>query len=190
MSFLLDTNAYFLFFQNRKLPAYFHLVQHIKDKENAVSFYISEITSLEIHSVLGQARRSSPAQRQLCNREIFAENEIRQCPNAWIHRGRRRMNWKFFRDMQELIADTESGRGNVQATILELDTVAMQEARSLLSGYADRYNFGSHDALIAGSLMAAKQVMGIDLTLVTSDKGLKAMLQEKGLPVFDPRKGI
>ncbi len=195
MSFLLDTNAYFRLFQNRKSPDYDHLaydrlIKRIKGEEDVVSFYISEITSLEIHSVLGKYGRGMSSQHLPCTRKIIVAQEERSCSNIWVSHGRRKMRRKVFRDIQKLIFDTEAMRGIFQATILELDTIALHEARNLLSGYSHRYNFGSHDALIAGSLIAVKQVKKIDLTLVTSDKGFKAMLREKGIPVFDPRKVV
>jgi len=185
MSFLLDTNAYFLLFQYPRPSSYFHLVQHIK-AENTVSFYISEITSLEIHSVLGKYRRGSPSQRQQCGREIIAGNTITQCSNTWIHHGRRKMKPKVFRAIQKLISDIEAKRGNTRATVLKVDLASVQKARDLLLRYADRYSFGSHDALIAGSLVVARQVRGMDLTLVTSDKGFKAVLRDETIPFYDP----
>lgn len=188
MPFLLDTNAYFLFFQPRKKPEYASLIKRIKSESDVISFYISEITSLEIHSVMGKYRRDVRSQSHLCKREIVTDELEKECRNVWVKHGNGRTNWQLFHGMRKLVSDVEARRGNVQATILNLDTVAMREGRDLLLGYADRYNFGSHDALIAGTLIAAKQTKGIDLTLVTLDKGFKEVLRKKGVSVFDPLK--
>ena len=185
MSFLLDTNAYFLLFEHPRPASYSRLVQHI-GVGNTVSFYISEITSLEIHSVLGKYRRGSPAQRQQCKREIAVGDTVAQCSNTWIDRGQKKMKPKVFRAVQKLISDVEAQRGNIQATMLQLDLDATQKARDLLRKYADRYSFGSHDALIAGSLITARQAQGMNLTLVTSDRGLKAVLRDEAIPFYDP----
>ncbi|MCP4535916.1 MAG: hypothetical protein GY832_02120 [Chloroflexi bacterium] len=96
------------------------------------------------------------------------------------------MKPKVFRAIQKLISDIEAKRGNTRATVLKVDLASVQKARDLLLRYADRYSFGSHDALIAGSLVVARQVRGMDLTLVTSDKGLKAVLRDETIPFYDP----
>jgi rRNA-processing protein FCF1 len=85
-----------------------------------------------------------------------------------------------------MISDIEAKRGDIQATVLELDDLSIAKGRELLLKYADRYNCGSHDALIVGSLIVARQVRGTDLTLVTSDKGLQAVLKDEAIPFYDP----
>jgi hypothetical protein len=109
-----------------------------------------------------------------------------KCPNTWIFPGRKKWKPKVFRDMQKLIADIEAGKGHIQATILKLDQVSIAKAQELLKKYADRYNFGSHDSLIVGSIMVAKETTGLNLTLVTSDQGLKAVLRDESIPFYDP----
>ena len=63
--YFLDTNAYSLFFQKPKTNQYDNLLKEIHEKRQ-ILFSISEITSLEIHSVLGKYRRGVQAQRQSC----------------------------------------------------------------------------------------------------------------------------
>jgi len=183
--FLLDTNNYCLFFQYPKPRSYFHLTQKIKVGAE-IAFYISEITSMEIHSVLGKYRRGSPLQHQQCNREIIAGSNTAWCSNTWISPLRKKMRTKVFRNIREMIFDIEAQKGDVQATILKLEFASTEKARELLIKYADHYNLGSHDALIAGSLFVARETQGLDLTLATSDRGLKAVLKEESIPFFDP----
>ncbi len=157
--FLLDTNAYFRLFPSSRTQSEINVYNRLKQKieeGSKISFYISEITSMEIHSVLGKYRR------------------------------REKMKPKVFRDMQKMISDIETRKGDIQATILKLDHASITKARELLMKYADRYNFGSNDALIVGSLVVAKEVRGMDLTLVTSDKGIKAFLNYESIPFYDP----
>ncbi len=141
---------------------------------------------MEIHSVLGKYRRGAAPQRQSCTREIVKGENVDRCSNIWIFRGRKKMKSKVFRDIRKMISDIEKGQGDIQATILKLNQDAITEAQKLLTKYADQYNFGSHDALIIGSLIAAKQIQGINLTLITSDKGVKAVLEREAWPYFDP----
>lgn len=184
--FLLDTNAYFLFFDPSKPPAYHRLAAKV-EIGNMKSFYIPEIASLEIHSVIGKFSRRSPAQRQLCKRDVFTENGVSKCSNTWVSPGRKRMPRRLVHDIRKMIGDIEAQRGSVQATIVRLDGAAIKRARRLLLTYGDRFNFASQDALVAGNLLVARETMGIALTLVTSDKGLKAMLAEERIPVYDPQ---
>ncbi len=85
-----------------------------------------------------------------------------------------------------MITDIEAERGDIQATILRLDSSAIAEGQRLLINYADIHAFSSHDAIIAGALIASKKDHRLDLTLVTSDRGLKAVLREECVPYIDP----
>jgi hypothetical protein len=192
--FLLDTNAYFRFFQNPKtrtkpdIDAYTRLATISRDSVG-LAFYISEITSIEVYSVLGKYHRGSPEQRQPCTRQVVSGTGVGQCSNMWISPARKKMKPKVFRDMRKLISDVEAKKGGIQATILQLDQDTITKGRKLLMDYADRYNFGSHDALIVGSLIVAKEIKGINLTLVTSDGGVKNVLRDESLPFYDPLVG-
>jgi len=183
-SFMLDTNAYSIFFKQEDPRLYSNLVRKIGSGE-IISFYISEITSMEIHSVLGKYRRGVSRQLQQCERKIIMGNNIEKCSNIWLSCEKKRIKDKFFRAMQRLVSDIEAQKGNIQATILKLDNNSIEKARNLLISYADRYNFGSHDALIAGSFITAKE-SGMNLTLITSDRGLKAVLKEESMSLYDP----
>ena len=77
-----------------------------------------------------------------------------------------------------MIVDIECWRGDIKAQILSLSSDIMLEARNFLYQYADLYNFGSHDAIIAATAIVASAHLGSNLALVTSDKGLKAALRE------------
>lgn len=188
--FLLDTNAYARIFQNHNTrtseekDAYDRLMQ-ILHQDLIKAFYISEITSMEIHSVLGKYRRGILSQRQQCTREIAINGGNTRCNHIWISHGTRKMSQKLYQDMKKMTSDIEAQRGDIQATILALDSICIEEARTILTRYADKYNFGSHDALIAGSLLAKKQE-GLNLTLVTSDKGFKNVLANESINFYDP----
>ena len=183
--FLLDTNSYYLLFQYPRHPSYQGLIAKLKSAD-VVSFYISELTSLEIHSVVGKYRRGSPMQSQFCDRRIIEGGKYVQCHNTWICPVRRKMKSKVYRDILKLISDIEAQKGDIQATVIKLDCHSIEIGRKLLKRYADRFAFGSHDALIAGSLITANQRDGLNLTLMTSDKSLKAVLREESISCHDP----
>jgi hypothetical protein len=183
--YLLDTNTYYLLFQPIKVQAYKDLVDKLTEN-NVISFYISEITSLEIHSVVGKYRRGTPAQIQTCKRKILMDGVRINCPHNWVVDEQKRLKPKIFRDLQKMISDIENQKGIIQATILPLNFIAMSKAKEFLIYYADRFNFGSHDALVAGTAMALKETSGLQLIVVTSDRSFKAALSCKGIPYFDP----
>lgn len=185
--FLLDTNTYFLFFQPEPKPASYACLREKLKSSTGIFFYISEITSMEIHSVLGKYRRSIPRQAQKCNREISTSTGTVVCSNTWISPARKPLKLRAFRNIQKLIKDIEAQRGDIQATVFTLNQSTIDYARDVLMRYADRYNFGSHDALIAGCLLDVKHNQNINLTLVTSDKAFKAVLKAEGLYYYDPQ---
>lgn len=185
--FLLDTNAYFLFFQHPEPPALAELINKLKGGEQ-ISFYISEITSMEIHSVLGKYRRGVQVQQLPCEREIVIDLNKSKCSNVWRTVEKKQLSFKVFKSMQKMVSDIENQRGDIQATILPLNSNSVRLAQKLLIENADRFSFGSHDALIGATAMVAKQSVLPALTLVTSDKGLKAVLKEKSFPFYDPLK--
>ena len=179
--YLLDTNAYALFLQRPKPLACSKLEQRL-DNGN-ISFYISQITSMEIHSVLGKYRRGSPRQLQLCDRQTVTKLPS-EC--VWINPGRKPLAAKLFRDLQKFISDIESMRGKIQASVIPLDVDTITEAKRLLRTYSDRYKIGSHDALIGAAARRQEEGNGLQLTVVTADKGFKALLLNEQIPVYDP----
>ncbi len=184
--YFLDTNAYSLFFQNPKTNQYDNLLKEIHEKRQ-ILFSISEITSLEIHSVLGKYRRGVQAQRQSCERNISIPGGTVRCSNIWVTRCVKRLKPKVYRDMKKMVSDIEAKKGFIQADVISLNTSSIEIGTNLLIKYADRYNFGSHDALIIGSFIDARINGGENITIVTSDKGMKAVLEDESLPYFDPK---
>lgn len=183
--YLLDTNCYALLFKRPIDIRYQNLMSLFSDN---IHFYISEITSMEIHSVLGKYRRGIQPQRQKCDRQIFLNGSEKKCENLWVTRGRKKLKPKIYRGMLKLLSDIESGRGTIKTTMIEINEHTVSFAKSILYQYSDKYNFGSHDAMIAGSVIDFRNKNHEDLTLVTSDKGFKSVLQELSIPIFDPNQ--
>jgi hypothetical protein len=182
--YLLDTNAYCLFFQHPKHACYERFTQRLSAGKT-ISFYMSEITSMEVHSVLGKWRRGRSVQKQSCLRHISLQGGMEKCSNMWTSIEIKRMRPMVYHDLLKLLADIQNQRGDIQATILKVSETSTTIAQELLIRNADRFAFGSHDALIAATLISARK-NGLDLTLVTSDKGLKAVLRRESLPFYDP----
>jgi predicted nucleic acid-binding protein len=185
LPYLVDTNAYHLFFSNSSPEARTRLEELLLTSNGNVEFYISEITSLEIYSVLGKRRRGVQNQEQLCTRT--SSNGL--CTQSWITTGKRGIKDKVFRKLIKIVSDIQQDSGEIRAAILPLDSAVILEGKNFLINYADRFNFGSQDALIAGTVVAYKNLHGTDLTVITSDRGLKAALSSAKIPIFDPLVG-
>ncbi len=182
-TFLLDTNAYALFFQRPSTPAYTNLITEIN-----FTFYISELTSLEIYSVIGKYRRGIQDQKQQCGKEIIQANGTNSiCANTWISRGRNKLNRRIYHDLLKLLSDIEIKKGDIKAVKIPLSNEALEKGKDLLIKHADKYRLGSHDALILGSLIDYAHNTGEKIILVTSDKGLKAVASEERVSFFDPK---
>ena len=184
--YLLDTNAYFLFFKRTKKSSYYRLRNKLISN-STISFYISEITSMEIQSVLGKYRRGVQTQTQKCTRSIITNGDAKKCQNNWITYGRRTMKRKVYRGLQKIIKDIENYRGDIKAQVLKINHNTINISKKILYDYADTYNFGSNDAIIVASFITAVKDQGLPLTLITSDKGMKAVLSKKSLPFYDPQ---
>ena len=187
VALMLDTNAYYLFFQRPKSSSYQNIENHLKNG-NAIEFFISEITSMEIHSVLCKHRRGIQPQKHRCTRMVIdSDEEKKLCSNEWIVPKKKKLNRRLFHDLQKIICDFESCTGDTKASVVALTPDALVEGRRLLMLYADKYKFGSLDALIAGSFICARKTNS-NLLLATSDRSFKAMLKAESLPYYDPNE--
>lgn len=184
--FALDTNVYALIFQSTKPPAYFRLRDKLVSGD-ALRFILPEIVAMEIHSVIGKYRRGGAVrQEDNCTRHVQSESGVRLCAQRCVWPARPRMNDKVFRALQKLMADIEAKHGDIQAEVLPFGRSELDQARNFLSRFAHLHAFGSHDALVAATVKIAR-ASGRDLVLATSDKGLKAVCQLIGVPIFDPK---
>lgn len=183
--FVLDTNAYALLFGDQTNLACIRLKEKI-NSSGGLSFYLPEIVAMEIHSVIGKYRRGGAKQREEpCSRHIVIANGSEPCKNTCFNAARTRMPSKVFKALQKLMDDIENTRGSIRATMLPLGMAEILEAKRLLARYAGQYAFGSHDALVAGTVLVMNS-KGVNLALVTSDRGLKAVSNHVGVTLYDP----
>ncbi|WP_288492887.1 hypothetical protein [Paracidovorax oryzae] len=184
--YLLDTNAYVLFFQNPR-PTQLTKLEALLDVGTGIKqFLIPEVVSMEIHSVLGKYRRGgAPVQHAQCDRKIVSDAQVIACSHTCFYPARKRMSQRLFRALQKMIDDAENLNGDLQAQVAPVAQAEFAAAKRLLIRYADRHSFGSHDALVAGTALCAIQ-SGLQLVLVTSDKGLKAVCTAENIPTLDP----
>lgn len=184
--FLLDTNAFF------------ELLSYLAGKEVRSDGYdfadirqgecfISKITELEILSVIGKYGRGEASQWQQCSRQI--DQDGTKCGHKYFHPGRRAWNKKLCRDMYRLVKEMVSGNSTVfNIHVLEVNDEIIHQAEVFMV-HAYQYKFGSQDALIAATAM----VYSLDtepMLVVTSDRALRAAMDEEGMGFVVPGKYI
>lgn len=183
MSSLVDTNCYYILFENPRPAAYANLRKHITIGGEA-NFFISKMTSLEIHSVLGKAYRGVPSQVIRCTRTDHG-HERKRCPHLWYRPATPKVNRKALSQLRKLIDDIERAKGATKAFLLPIDDEVMKRGSEYLCKYGIRFSFGSHDAVIAATAKIALE-QGKISDVITRDRGLKALLKAEGIPVYDP----
>ena len=181
--YLLDTNAYY------------NLLKETREQQKGSSafmaeistlmsgcLFISAITKIEIVSVLGKYARGNSGGFQRCTRCISKAGEV--CQNQWYTAPRTRWNRREISGWRKLIQETISGTSSlIRVNILPFDDRTIQTAEQLIV-HALVHNFASMDAMIAATAREAI-VAGRDMTVVTSDKGLKACLTKADIAYWD-----
>lgn len=186
-SLLLDTNAYYEFFKraDHRKPQFAQMETLLTIENGIKSFYISEITSMEIHSVVGQYARGKNKSIEVCTRKVIdSQNQEQTCTQRWISPFIKSLNINKLAILLLQIDHAERQIGDIHANILPITTEAIHEGKRLLRKYATKFALGSHDAFIAGFLIAANK-QGKNLSLITFDKALKNVLKLENQPIIE-----
>lgn len=181
--YLLDTNAYYnLLKESRKHQkgdsAFSAEIRTLISSD----LFISTITKIEIISVLGKYARGNSGGFQKCTRCLSEAGE--SCQNQWYTAPKPRWNQRKIRGWQKLIQETILGTSPLIAVnILPFDDKTIHTAEQLIV-HSLVHNFASMDAMIAATAQEAI-ASGRDMTVVTSDKGLKACLSKANIAYWD-----
>lgn len=145
------------------------------DKLAEGELYISEITRVEIFSVIGKYARGEQEQWQICAR--IKDESGTKCMNKYYNPGRKKWKKAQIRDMRKLVNNILDGESRLlKVQVLKVTEGVLQEARRFIN-YAFTYKFASLDAVIAGT---AKYYSDKNLILVTYDKSLRTALYKDG----------
>ena len=186
----LDTNAYYLLYQPRAGDIAKRLISRLTNG-GIIRCSISEMTSLEIHSVLGKYARAQPAISIACDRRVENQSGIESCNHRWLPTVRVRIKPPLLKHLHKLIHDAEQERGTLQVRVHSVPPTAFSRASQYLLQHARRIPICSHDALIAACFAEAQASGKLgSIRFVTSDRGLKRMLEEEGIPHYDPQTDI
>lgn len=186
-AYLLDTNAYYnLLRESREQQKGKSAFSVEMSKLVSGTLFISNITKIEIVSVLGKYARGNSGSFQRCTRCLSKTGEA--CQNEWYSAPRARWNRREISGWQKLIQETILGTSSlITVNILPFDDKTIQMAEQLIV-HALVHNFASMDAMIAATAQEAIEA-GQDMTVVTSDKGLKACLMKANIACWDAFRG-
>lgn len=186
-AYLLDTNAYYnLLRESREQQKGKSAFSVEMSKLVSGTLFISNITKIEIVSVLGKYARGNSGGFQRCTRCLSKTGEA--CQNEWYSAPRARWNRREISGWQKLIQETILGTSSlITVNILPFDDKTIQMAEQLIV-HALVHNFASMDAMIAATAQEAIEA-GQDMTVVTSDKGLKACLMKANIACWDAFRG-
>ncbi len=186
MNYFLDTNALWYLFESivksQNLPLEAKL-----QSGGIYSFAISEITALEIYSVLGSKSRGTQEQDNIsCTRQIKNSGSLTQCSKKWYQPPTHKLPTNLLQQLHKIVNDMEHKRGILQAEVIGIDASVIQYSRQLLSKYSSQFDFHSLDSLVAASML--KLDISKQWTVVTSDRKFKNILKLEGKSVYDPLK--
>ena len=181
--YLLDTNAYFnLLKESRELEKGTSAFSNEINRLINGNVFISRITKVEIISVLGKYARGQSGGFQKCLRSLSETGE--PCKNKWYVPPKANWNRRKVKMWLQLIKETTEGTSRlISVGILPFDEKTIQYAEQIISN-ALVHKFASMDAMIAATAQEAI-LNGRDMTVVTSDKGLKACLTKVSIPCWD-----
>lgn len=181
--YLLDTNAYFNFL--RAVQAEKSGDTQCEDIINKIKEgnpCISAITKVEIISVLGKYARGKTGGFQQC--ECIISEEGQRCSNMRYEKPRKRWRTRKIKEWKKLIEETMEGESKLLSLeVLPFDLDTITDAQKVVE-YALKFSFASMDAMIAAT--ARREIANKnDIIVVTSDKGLKACLEQCKIPIWD-----
>ena len=181
--FLLDTNAFYNLLKaiNPEASEQGSIVDSIATLKHA-KLLVSSITEVEIISVLGKYARGSQESISKCNCQISPEGHI--CQNNRYTAPRKKWNKKRIKAWLQLINHIFEGKSELLTVDIEpFDSKTVAEAKNVIT-HALIHNFASMDAMIAATAKLACDNYR-DVTVITSDKGLKACLSKIDIPCND-----
>lgn len=179
--YLLDTNVFFDILEaisNGTPDAKFDAIMGGK-------CYISELTRIEIISVLGKHARGCAKQWQPCTRIINEAGDV--CGAQFLVPEKKRWKKRTVGEWRKLIKDITEGNSTVFSVEVLPVTDAVCKIAGQFVGNALQYNFGSLDAMITATAMEHRRRTNEDLMIVTYDKKLLAAIRAEGtIPYKNP----
>lgn len=181
--YLLDTNAYFNIMKLLHDASAGIAPNASVDNIKQGTLFISEITRVEIISVLGKHARGTNGGAQKC--ECVISEDGTKCEHTRYISAQKKWKSKRVKLWLKLIQETMDGTSSlINVTRLPFTEATIEEATGIIK-HALVHSFGSLDAMIAATAQEAIKA-DRDMIVVTSDRGLKACLGKCEIPFIDP----
>lgn len=181
--YLLDTNVFFRVIEAIANNMPNNEIQLLREGK----CYISELTRIEIISVLGKHSRGMSRQVQICDRVINEKGEI--CGCKYYIAAQKRWKNRVIADWRKLIKDIVMGNCPLFTVEILPVTHEVCETARIFVRHALHHNFGSLDAMIAATAIEFKSRTGTELRVVTYDKKLLAAIKaDNTISYLDLRK--
>ncbi len=176
MRYLLDTNAYFAILkylaENNRNNA---KIENILKEE----CYISQLTQIEIISVIGQYARGHSKQVQTCHR-IHADTQ-EPCGATFVEAKRKKWSKQMIHDWMKLEKEISTGVNPLfTVEVLQVDEHVWDEAQKFIRR-ALVNSFKSMDSMILGTAKAYSKEDD-EMVVVTADRGLQAGMRAIDYP--------
>ena len=181
--FLLDTNACYNLLKIMNPESATHGVSpdSITSLINK-KLIVSSITEVEIISVLGKYARGNQGSISKCNCTISPEGHV--CQNNRYIKPHRKWTNKRIKAWLQLINEIFAGTSSLFSVNIEpFDSITVTEAKKIIK-LALTHNFASMDAMIAATAKIGRD-NDRDITVITSDRALKACLSKIDVPRND-----
>lgn len=154
------------------------------DRIKSGECFISELTKIEIMSVMGKYARGDQEGWQLCNRIVKEDGT--KCTKRYFKAGHKKWENKRTAAMRKLVRDILNGDSSLfQVGVLHVSKEVIAEAEKFIQ-YAFKYKFASLDAMIAGTAAAYDRDHFI---VVTHDKSFRRALAEEGIHIMEENEG-
>jgi predicted nucleic acid-binding protein len=177
MKYILDTNAFWDILRKWNSSESSLFLTKLRENE-LITFGLSEISTMEIYSVIGNCARQMP-QNQKCTRKVTTDEGIKDCPFTWTTKTlQKRLNDREVQAIIRMIDDILKKRHSTfDVKVIPLNSEIIEFGSNLLHKYAYKFDFHSLDAIISATAIKSSS------TLITFDKALKNVLKEEGINV-------
>lgn len=181
MIYILDTNAFWSVISDWNSNVSSPLISKLSQNEK-ISFYLPEISIMEIHSVLGKYIRGKKSEEIKCNRVIKTSTTQSNCLNIWVTPAKNKLSKREANNLIRLIKDILFQRNNkFDVSIIPLNSNIISISQNLLQEYAYKFDFHSLDATIAAT--AVEKNKTDDIAVITYDKKLKNILKQEHIKI-------
>lgn len=174
--YLLDTNAFWEVLDAWNKGNHSPKLPDDLWQQNQCTFFVAEITTMEIYSVLGKYLRGKNKEVQTCTREL--ENGV-NCSNKWLQRAIKPISRSEGNEFIHLIRSILLNKNPYfNVSVIPTDSNILTNAITMLQMYSGINDLHSLDAIVAATGRST------GFTIITFDKKLKTVLKNAEINLY------